>query len=92
MDMVVDKQDQPKAGPQALYVTRFETAATYDKRTITARQSYRFRYDKRQINPEMCVIDTETGEPCLIVTTPFGYKKDAVNGKTVLTYGKLVST
>ena len=82
----------PSQPPAEMLTQRFLTAPTMDKQTVMAKQSYRFRYDKRQIAKDLCQIDTVTGKPCYIRTTPFGYKKeyDPMTGKVIIDYGKLL--
>lgn len=91
-DLAELKQAAPVTFPLAeLEVRRFNTAPTMHKCTVLAKQSYRFRYDKRQIAPELCQRDPVTGRMAFICTLPYGYKKirDPVTGQVVKDYGVL---
>lgn len=91
-DLTVNRLSVPSQSVEELSVRRFKTAHTYDKQTIMAKQSYRFRYDKRQIATDLCQVDTETGLPCLIRTTPYGFsKRRRADGTVIKTYGELVA-
>jgi hypothetical protein len=91
-DLVQNRLAVPSQAVENLNVRRFLTTPTMDKQTVSAKQSYRFRYDKRQIAPDFCQIDTETGLPCLIRTTPYGFsKRKRVDGTVIKDYGTLVA-
>ena len=91
-DLVQNRLAVPSQEVENLNVRRFLTTPTMDKKTVSAKQSYRFRFDKRQIAPELCQIDTETGLPCLIRTTPYGFsKRRRADGTVIKDYGTLVA-